>query len=41
MNEIKEKVLERILNNTREIIKILDRMNKDTEKVLEKKKTKK
>lgn len=34
MNETEEEVIERVLENTREILKILDRMNQDTEKVL-------
>lgn len=34
MNETEEEVMERVLENTREILKILDRMNQDTEKVL-------
>lgn len=34
MTETEEEVMERVLENTREILKILDRMNQDTEKVL-------
>lgn len=35
MTETEEEVLERVLENTRDILKILERMNRDTEKVLE------
>lgn len=34
MTETEEEVMDRVLENTREILKILDRMNQDTEKVL-------
>lgn len=37
MSETEEEVMKRVLENTREILKILDRMNRDTEKVLEEK----
>jgi hypothetical protein len=37
MTETEEEVLERVLENTRDILKILERMNRDTEKVLEEK----
>lgn len=37
MSETEEEVLERVLENTREILKILNRMNRDTERVLEEK----
>jgi hypothetical protein len=37
VTETEEEVLERVLENTRDILKILERMNRDTEKVLEEK----
>lgn len=37
MTETEEEVMERVLENTRDILKILERMNRDTEKVLEEK----
>lgn len=37
MTETEEEILERVLENTRDILKILERMNRDTEKVLEEK----
>lgn len=37
MSETEEEILERVLENTRDILKILERMNRDTEKVLEEK----
>lgn len=35
MTETEEEIMERVLENTRDILKILERMNRDTEKVLE------
>lgn len=35
MTETEEILLERVLDNTRKIIEILDRMNEDTSRVLE------
>lgn len=37
MTETEEEIMERVLENTRDILKILERMNRDTEKVLEEK----
>ena len=37
MSETEEEIMERVLENTRDILKILERMNRDTEKVLEEK----
>ena len=37
MTETEEEVLERVLENTRDILKILERMNRDTEEVREEK----
>ena len=37
MTETEEEILEKVLENTRDILKILERMNRDTEKVLEEK----
>lgn len=36
MSETERKVLERILNNTKEVLKILDRLNQSQEVALEK-----
>ena len=35
MTETEEEILERVLENTRDALKILERMNRNTEKVIE------